>query len=98
MPYQLSDDQYARICKEFGVALKECRDFAGQTQAEFADSLGYTSGSAVGVWECGRGLPRAKTLYKLAKWMGISIDYLFGVATDRHNEQSRARARARKAS
>lgn len=95
--HTLTDLQFAKMMKDFGAALRECREHLGVNQSDFATSLGYKGGSAISTWERGDGLPRAKTFFKLAKWMGISIDYLLGVATDRHNEQHRARARARKA-
>ncbi len=78
----ISDRQYAEICAEFGRRLKMARDALGWTQAEFADNLGYKTASSISAWERGRGLPRSRTLYHLAHWMGWSIDYLFGLAPD----------------
>ncbi len=93
-PRELTDVQYLQVCEQFGAALRECRDFAGIGQGEFGDGLGVT-GSSVSHWERGRGLPRAKTLYKLCKWMGISVDYLFGCSRERATEQKTVRAKAR---
>lgn len=92
--HELTDAQLTHIREQFGAALRECREFAGTTQAEFGEDLGVAS-STVSGWEKGRSMPASRNLYKLCRWMGISIDYLFGGSKDRHTEMKHARAKAR---
>ncbi len=87
----ISDAHYQHVCDQFGARLKEARDGLGWTQQEFAEDIGYKRGSSIGHWEKGQGLPRARTLYHLAKWLGWSLDHLFGFSPNRFHDQARAR-------
>lgn len=59
--------------------IKNYRNHLGLTQQEVADVLGVTQ-KAVAKWECGKGMPRAEMLPKLAKVLGCTIDDLFDKA------------------
>ena len=48
----------------------------GLTQIELADALHY-SNKAISKWEKGDSLPDAETLYEIAKFFNVSIEYLF---------------------
>jgi repressor LexA len=90
----VTDAMWTHVCEQFGAKLKEAREGIGMTQAEFAEDIGYRSPTSISRWEKGLGMPRTRTLWHLAKWMGLSLDYLYGFSRERHHEQHRARARA----
>ncbi len=90
----ISDAHYQHICDQFGARLKEAREGLGWTQQEFADNIGYKGSSSISNWEKGGGLPRIRTLYHLAKWMGWSIDHMFGFSNERYHAQGMARKKA----
>ena len=48
----------------------------GLTQIELADALHY-SNKAISKWEKGDSLPDAETLYEIAKFFNVSIEFLF---------------------
>lgn len=91
---ELTDVQWQKVKDEFGTAIRECREYKDATQDDWAAWLGVKQ-TTVSCWEKGKSMPRSRTLYRLCKYMGISVDYLFGVSQDRHHPQARARARAR---
>ena len=60
------------ISRNIGNLRKE----KGLTQIELADALHY-SNKAISKWEKGDSLPDAETLYEIAKFFNVSIEYLF---------------------
>lgn len=60
---------------EFNEKLQELRKQKGLTQEELAQIL-YVSRAAVSKWESGRGYPGIESLKAIAKYFGVSIDYL----------------------
>lgn len=59
--------------------LKELREAAGyKSQQALADALGISQ-STVGNWESGRRSPKRTTAIRLAKFFGVSVDYLLGL-------------------
>ena len=58
-----------------GNNLSKLRKESGKTQTEIANLFSYTD-KAVSKWENGDTLPDVETLYKLAKFYGVSLDYL----------------------
>lgn len=58
-----------------GNNLSELRKESGKTQLEIANIFGYTD-KAVSKWENGDTLPDIETLHKIAKYYGVTIDYL----------------------
>lgn len=87
----ITDAHFQHICDQFGARIKEAREGLGWTQQEFAENIGYKNASSISRWEQGAGLPRIRTLYHLAKWMGWSMDHLFGFSENRYHTQARAR-------
>ncbi len=62
----------------FSVRLKELREEAGySSQQSFADAFGIAQ-STVGNWEAGRRTPTQKMTVQLAKFFGVTVDYLCG--------------------
>ena len=59
------------------LRLKELREKAGLSQAEFAKKLSVSQ-SAVGMWETGKRLPEHDTLLRIARFFQVSTDYLYG--------------------
>lgn len=63
----------------FQTRLKELREAAGyRSQQSFADAFGVAQ-STVGGWEAGKREPNYETTMRLARFFGVSIDYLLGV-------------------
>lgn len=64
----------------FQTRLRELRESAGyKTQQAFADAFGVAQ-STVGGWEAGKREPNYETTMRLAKFFGVSVDDLLGVA------------------
>ncbi len=64
----------------FRTRLRELRERAGYgSQQSFADAFGVAQ-STVGGWEAGKREPNYSTTLRLAKFFGVSIDYLLGGA------------------
>lgn len=62
----------------FKERLKDLRIEHGYKQEEIAQRLNVTT-SAYGYYEQGRNEPSLKTLYEIAQFYEVSIDYLLGV-------------------
>lgn len=61
--------------KIIGSNLAELRKERKITQLELAEMFGYTD-KAISKWEKGDTLPDVETLYQLASFYGVTIDYL----------------------
>jgi transcriptional regulator with XRE-family HTH domain len=57
--------------------LIECRKEAGMTQTEVGKIVGKGK-TAVANWEQGLTIPDIETLYRLAKYYGKTIGYMYG--------------------
>lgn len=57
--------------------LVECRKEKGITQAELAKYLD-SKPTTIASWEQGLSLPTIQTLYKLSKYYGKTISYMYG--------------------
>lgn len=63
----------------FRTRLRELREAAGyKSQQMFADAFGVAQ-STVGNWEAGKREPNYEITMRLARFFGVSIDYLLGV-------------------
>ena len=62
---------------EFYEKIQELRKQRGITQEELAKAL-YVSRTAISKWESGRGYPNLDSLKAIAKYYGVTIDYLVG--------------------
>ncbi|HIX50236.1 MAG TPA: helix-turn-helix domain-containing protein [Candidatus Borkfalkia faecavium] len=63
---------------EFGERLKELRKERGLGQIALAQKLGVGK-SIISLWETGACEPTLSNLIKIAKFFGVSIDYLAGL-------------------
>lgn len=63
------------------MRLKELRNERKLSQRELAKAIGV-SPKAVNFWELGVNEPKASYIIALAKFFGVSTDYLLGVTND----------------
>ena len=69
---------------KFNKRIKELRDKSGLSQAKFAKVLSGAIGkeiaiSTIAMWEATDGrIPPAETLWKIADYFNVSVDYLLG--------------------
>ncbi len=63
----------------FQTKLKELRKEDGVTQKTLAAAIGTTS-DCIGFWENGRSEPSISEIIALAKYFGVTTDYLLGIA------------------
>lgn len=61
--------------------LVECRLEANLTQKEVGDLVGKKP-TTVASWEQGKTLPDIDTLYRLTKYYGKTLDFMFGEEND----------------
>ena len=64
--------------KKFTERLKELRQEKGLSQIQLAKETGISK-SAIGFWETGERVPNAQAVVVLAKYFGVSADYLLGL-------------------
>lgn len=62
----------------FHEKMKELRDDRGLSQTELAKALGVSQRS-ISSWETGFRQPDFDTLEKIAKYFGVTTDYLLGL-------------------
>ncbi len=72
---QLVLEKYLTTCAQ---RVKFLRLAEGWTQQTFALNIGLVSGSSIGGYERGVGLPSTRTLIKMATMAGFSPDFLLG--------------------
>lgn len=61
--------------RTFGLTVAALRRRHGLTQEALAEQLQVT-GKAISKWETGKGYPDISLLPKLAKALGVTVDYL----------------------
>ena len=64
--------------EKFIERLKELRVEKGLTQTELSKATGLSQ-SALALWENGQRIPNALAIIALAKYFGVSADYLLGL-------------------
>lgn len=64
--------------EKFAERLKELRNEKGLSQAQLAKATGL-SHTALVYWETEQRVPNAKAVVILAKFFGVTTDYLLGV-------------------
>ena len=64
--------------EKFIERLKELRQEKGLSQAQLAKATGISTG-AIGFWETGERVPNALAIKTLAKYFGVTTDYLLGL-------------------
>lgn len=62
----------------FGKNLKELRILKGIGQIQLANDLGVSNG-IISMWETGQREPTMSSLIIIAKYFGVSIDFLVGL-------------------
>ena len=63
---------------EFGAILKELRKEKNLTQTELAKFL-CTTQDTISLWELRKSYPDVLMLIKIAKFFGVTCDYLLGL-------------------
>ena len=64
--------------KKFAERLKEQRTEKNLTQMQLSKETGLSAG-AIGFWETEKRIPNAMAIIALAKFFGVTTDYLLGV-------------------
>ena len=64
--------------KKFAERLKEIRTEKNLTQMQLSKETGLSAG-AIGFWETEKRIPNAMAIIALAKFFGVTTDYLLGV-------------------
>ncbi|MGB9662829.1 MAG: helix-turn-helix domain-containing protein [Moorellaceae bacterium] len=67
--------------EKFAARLRELRKQAGLTQEELGERLGFKP-TTVSSWELAYRVPELVSVYRLAEFFGVSIDYLLGRTDD----------------
>ena len=75
LPRQFADNRIYDISRE----IKRIRKEDGITQKTLAQAIGTTC-DCIGFWEHGRSEPSITEIIALAKYFGVTTDYLLGVA------------------
>jgi repressor LexA len=70
------------VIKLFARRLRELREEKKLTQVELGEKLNI-SGSTISMYEQGRRMPDPDTLYKIAKFFDVSLEYLLGYSDKR---------------
>lgn len=63
--------------ENFATRLKSLRDELGLSQAKLAKEIGATQ-KAIDFWEKGINEPKASYIISLARFFGVTTDYLLG--------------------
>ena len=63
--------------EKFCERLKELRNEKKFSQAQLAKETGLSQ-SAIAFWEMGKRIPSAQAVITLARYFGVSTDYLLG--------------------
>jgi len=63
---------------KFKERMRELRKYIKLTQKNLAKQFDV-SGNTISAWECGASEPDFNTLIKLAKYFGVTTDYLLGL-------------------
>lgn len=71
----------------FPEILKELRQSKKPNQKQFAKSI-YISPSAVSQYETGHTMPSRETLERIARFFGVSTDYLLGSSPNAEIEEA----------
>lgn len=65
----------------FQIRLRELRESRSLSQKDLAQALGISQ-STVAMWENGSNFPRKSTLFMIASFFKVSVDYLMGLSYD----------------
>lgn len=65
---------------KYAERIKELREERNLSQKQLSNELGGTiSPSAIGLWELGKRIPNLEAAAILAKYFGVTIDYIAGI-------------------
>lgn len=65
--------------EKYSERLRELRNEKGLTLEQVASATKLSRG-AIGFWETGKRIPNALAIVALAKFYGVSADYILGLA------------------
>jgi transcriptional regulator with XRE-family HTH domain len=65
--------------EQFANRLKELRTEKNLRQIDLAKKLGFNTHSVIANWESGKQIPDIHNFILIAKFFGVSIDYLVGI-------------------
>lgn len=68
---------YNIFMEKFIERLKALREEKGVSQAQLSKATGLSQ-SAIAFWETGKRIPNAQAIIILARYFGVSTDYLLG--------------------
>lgn len=71
-----------KIIDKFVERLKLLRTEKGITQEQLAKDTGLSQ-SAITYWETGKRVPNAQVVIILARYFGVTTDYLLGESNDK---------------
>lgn len=74
----IKSDSDLRIRMAISRTLKEKRKEHGLTQTEAGEIIGTTK-TTYATWEQCRSMPDVYTLYRLAKFYGVTMDEMYGI-------------------
>jgi len=74
-------EKYLTEKHELGDRIRVMREFRHMKQQELADALGVALTSISDI-ECNKRFPRTPLLINIAKYFGVSTDYLLGVTSE----------------
>jgi len=67
--------------EHFAKRLRELRNERGMSVVGLANAIDLRHG-AVSFWEQGKRIPSADSIFRLARFFGVSADYLLGLTDD----------------
>lgn len=79
--YRHREVDFAQGRTVFATNLRRIRQGRNMTQRDLAEKVGVAQG-AVWHWEQGRTFPRVSTLEKVSSVLSVSLDQLFGTASN----------------
>ena len=79
----MSDSEMRQIIRN---RLIECRIESNLTQKEVGQIIGK-SPNAVASWEQGLSLPDIETLYRLTKYYGKTLEYMYGEDSESNSDK-----------
>ena len=79
---QINMYEEQRIRQRISKALREIRISKGMTQTEVGKVIGIGK-TTYATWEQCRSMPDVDTMYRLAKYYGVTMDQMYGIEGDK---------------
>lgn len=71
-----------RLAVEIGARIRVAREINGISQTDFSHAMGHQKSTQPSLWEAGKRMVPPAEIANVAKVLGVSIDYLFGLSND----------------